>query len=380
MSFFAARSLKLAAISAFEGIGLPDQLARAAIHVLVSKTRAGLPADGTKATRMFALDMQKSPIATYTGAANRQHYELPPEFFAMVLGPRRKYSCCLYDLGATSLAEAELHALQATLKNAELADGQHILDLGCGWGALSLFLAEHLPASSILAVSNSHSQRAYVEAEALRRGYSNLQVVTADVNIFQPDRAFDRIVSVEMFEHVANWPALLERIRTWLSPGGSFFMHVFSHARVPYRFDHADPADWIAQHFFTGGLMPSHQLIREFGSIFEVVREWRWSGRNYELTANDWLANFVENEQAIARLFAVHYGEAATVWMRRWRLFFLATAGLFGHGGGSEWGVSHYLLQPVAPKQLSRPSRRSAEPLQNIEGEQRNRGDDDRPV
>jgi cyclopropane-fatty-acyl-phospholipid synthase len=341
----AATRAKLAAISAFERLALPDAITRLAIEGLVRRTRVSLAADGAASTRNFARAMTEQPIATHTEAANAQHYEVPAAFFARVLGPHRKYSSCLYAGGATSLAEAELAALEATARHAQLDQGQNILELGCGWGSLSLFMADRFPASKILAVSNSKSQRIFIENEAHRRGLHNLQIVTADVNAFRPEGKFDRVVSVEMFEHVANWPALLARIRSWLSPGGLLFMHVFSHARVPYRFDHTDPADWIARHFFTGGLMPSHGLIREF-EMFELVQDWRWNGENYARTANDWLANFDRDEAAIAQLFAGVYGDDARLWMRRWRLFFLATAGLFGHRGGEEWGVSHYLLRP----------------------------------
>jgi cyclopropane-fatty-acyl-phospholipid synthase len=337
---------KLAAISAFERIPLPDSVTRLAIEALVKRTRTAFPANGESATREFARLMTARPVAVHAEAANEQHYEVPAEFFGLVLGPRRKYSSCLYEGGAASLAEAELEALEATAANASLLDGQSILELGCGWGSLSLFMAETMPRSNILAVSNSHSQRAFIEAEAKGRGLANLQVVTADVSHFQPEGAFDRVVSVEMFEHIANWPELLARIRSWLSPGGRLFMHVFSHARVPYRFDHTDPTDWIARHFFTGGIMPSHGLIHEFNALFEVEKEWRWNGRNYARTADDWLANLNRNEAQIARLFTATYGAEAGLKMRRWRLFFLATAGLFGHRGGEEWGVSHYLLKP----------------------------------
>jgi cyclopropane-fatty-acyl-phospholipid synthase len=347
MKMSAAMRAKLAAVSAFERAPIPDAVARVAIEALVARTRKQLPADGAEATCDFARAMESLPIAAHTEAANTQHYEVPAEFFALVLGPRCKYSCCFYDGGATTLAEAELAALEETARRARLADGQSILELGCGWGSLSLFMAERFPRSEILAVSNSTSQRAFVESEAEARGLGNLRVVTADVNDFRPELSFDRAVSIEMFEHVSNWPALLRRVRSWLNPGGLLFMHVFSHARVPYRFDHSDPSDWIAQHFFTGGIMPSHGLIGEFDNLFEVAEDWRWSGKNYARTANDWLANFDRNANDIVRVLGATYGDRASLWQRRWRLFFLATAGLFGHRGGEEWGVSHYLLRPT---------------------------------
>jgi len=337
----------MAAILACERLPIFDSATRLAIDYLVTRTRRGLADDGERATRDFARAMRDRPIALHPELANAQHYEVPAEFFALVLGKQRKYSSCLYDTGAQTLDEAELGALEASVEHAGLQDGQRILELGCGWGSLSLFMAEKFPTSTIIAVSNSRSQRAHIEAETGKRALLNLQVLTADVNDFDTAIQFDRVVSIEMFEHVANWPRLLARIRSWLAPEGLFFMHIFSHARVPYQFDHADPADWIARHFFTGGIMPSHALIREFGELFQVEQEWRWNGRNYQRTAEHWLQNLSHNEAEVTRLFVPIYGDQAKLWTRRWRLFFLATAGLFGHLDGEEWGVSHYLLRPV---------------------------------
>jgi cyclopropane-fatty-acyl-phospholipid synthase len=209
-------------------------------------------------------------------------------------------------------------------------------------------MAARYPAARITAVSNSHSQRAFITGEAARRGLANLAVVTADMNAFVPPGRYDRIVSVEMFEHMANWRALLARLRGALDVDGRLFLHVFSHESVPYRFRVENRADWIAQHFFTGGIMPSHGLIREFGDLFALEEAWRWSGRNYARTADDWLANFDRNGEEIAAIMKATYGADARLWQRRWRLFFLATSGLFGHGGGEPWGVSHYRLAPAA--------------------------------
>jgi cyclopropane-fatty-acyl-phospholipid synthase len=323
---------------------LPDRMTRLGIDFLVSRTSRGLTAPAAEDAFVRALDALA--IAEHSDAANAQHYELPADFFGLVLGPRRKYSSCLYEGGARTLAEAELCALEATVANAGLADGQRILELGCGWGSLTLFMAARYPAARITAVSNAAAQRRYIEAEAARRGLANVSVVTADMNAFVPGERFDRIVSVEMFEHMANWRALLARLRDWLRPEGRLFLHVFAHRTHPYRFDHGNQADWIAQHFFTGGLMPSHGLIRQFPESFVVEAEWRWSGRHYARTANAWLANFDAHASEIGAILAQVYGADAGLWRRRWRLFFLATAGLFGHGGGAEWGVSHYRLCP----------------------------------
>ena len=337
------------AIGLGERLNWPDALTRAVIHLLVARTARKLRLAGASADRAFADAMAAYPIAQHTADANAQHYEVPDDFFALILGPQRKYSSCLYRNASTTLAEAEEFALVATAAHADLADGQTILELGCGWGSLSLFMALTYPASRITAVSNSQSQRAFVTARAQAMGLPNLRVVTADMNDFAPGATFDRIVSVEMFEHMANWRALLARAAAWLNPQGRLFLHVFTHRAAPYRFDTADKTDWIAQNFFTGGIMPSHALVRQFADLFAVESEWRWSGTHYARTAQDWLANFDRNVTEIDRVLDRVYGADAALWRRRWRLFFLATSGLFGHVGGREWGVSHYRLKPARP-------------------------------
>lgn len=340
-------SMIAAATRIVERAPLPDFLTLMGVDYLVGRTRKRLSAMPQSNETVFAREMTDFAIAEHTKAANEQHYELPEAFFGLVLGPRRKYSSCLYGEGAQTLEEAEIAALDETMAHAQLADGQRILELGCGWGSLSLSMAARFPNARITAVSNSHSQRGYITQAAAARGLTNLEVVTCDMNVFEAQGDFDRIVSVEMFEHMANWEALLGRARRWLRPDGRMFMHVFSHRQQPYRFETADRADWIAQHFFTGGIMPSHGLIRHFGAHFDVAQEWRWSGEHYRRTAMDWLANFDAHREAVSQLMQETYGADAALWTRRWRLFFLATAGLFGHRGGDEWGVSHYLLKPA---------------------------------
>jgi cyclopropane-fatty-acyl-phospholipid synthase len=339
-------SLTSVATRAVERAPLPDSLTRFGVGYLVARARRQLddPSLEAEAEAAFARDMAAHPIAENTAEANAQHYELPAEFFRLILGPRLKYSSCFYR-GDCGLAEAEDLALAETCRHADLADGQVVLELGCGWGSLSLWMAEHFPASQITSVSNSASQRASIEADARARGLSNLTVITADMNDFQTAERFDRVVSVEMFEHMANWRGLLARVTGWMKPGGRLFLHVFTHRNRSYRFDRADPADWIAQHFFTGGIMPSHGLIRQFPDLLEVEAEWRWSGDHYRLTADAWLANFDRNGPAIDRILRGVYGPDAGLWKRRWRLFFLATSGLFGDKGGDVWGVSHYRLK-----------------------------------
>ncbi|MDF2117202.1 cyclopropane-fatty-acyl-phospholipid synthase [Roseiarcaceae bacterium H3SJ34-1] len=336
------------AIATAEALPVPDFVSRAGIRFLVGRTCRQLSSGEADADGGFVRQMAQAPIAVHTEAANAQHYEVPADFFALVLGPQRKYSCCLYPDGVTTLAAAETAALAETAGNAGLADGQDILELGCGWGSLSLWMAEHYPSARITAVSNSRSQRAYIVGQAQARGLSNLNIVTADMNAFEPEATFDRVVSVEMFEHMSNWQALLTRVRNWVRPDGRLFIHVFTHRLGSYKFDETDKADWIAQHFFTGGIMPSQTLIRQFPDLFKVESEQRWNGTHYQKTADAWLENFDGNRVAIDRILRSVYGADAGLWARRWRLFFLATAGLFGHAGGEEWGVSQYRLIPVA--------------------------------
>ncbi len=334
-------------IGTAERVPLPDVVIRAAIHRLCSGTATRLAASSADADAAFAREMAERAIAEHADAANAQHYEVPAAFFAEVLGPNRKYSCCFYRNQASTLQEAEEEALRQTVEHADLADGQSILELGCGWGSLSLTMARQFPHSNIVAVSNSHSQRDHIERMAAKAGLTNLRIITADMNGFDPQASFDRIVSVEMFEHMMNWRELLSRVRSWLNPDGRLFMHIFTHRAGAYRFDRDNHDDWIAQHFFTGGMMPSHHLIRQYADLFEVEKEWRWSGVHYQRTAQDWLQRFDANHAAIETVLRGVYGDDTHLWMRRWRWFFLATAGLFGYADGSEWGVSHYRMKKV---------------------------------
>ena len=334
-------------IGTAERVPLPDLVIRGAIQRLCSGTATRLAHGNADSDALFADEMAARAIAEHTGEPDTRHYEVPAAFFAAVLGPNRKYSSCFYKEPQSTLQEAEEEALRQTVEHADLADGQSILELGCGWGSLSLWMARQFPKSQVTAVSNSHPQREYIEREAAMRGLKNIRVVTVDVNMFDPLRQFDRIVSIEMFERVMNWRELMARLRSWLAPDGRFFMHIFTHRSGAYRFDRADGEDWIAQHFFTGGVMPSHHLIRQYADLFEVEKEWRWSGTHYQRTALDWLANFDAHRDEIEAILRFTYGSETGLWMRRWRWFFLATAGLFGFEGGNTWGVSHYRLRPA---------------------------------
>jgi cyclopropane-fatty-acyl-phospholipid synthase len=340
-------SFMSAIIDTAERVPLPDVIIRAAIHRLCSRAAVRLAGGSAESDAAFAREMAERAIAEHTDAASTQHYEVPAAFFAEMLGPNRKCSSCFYKSGASTLQEAEEEALRQTEAHADLADGQSILELDCGWGSLSLFMARQFPHANIVAVSNSGSQREYIESEAIKRGLANLRVITADMNAFDPAEPFDRIISVEMFEHMMNWRQLLTRVKSWLKADGRFFMHIFTHRAGTYLFDRADRDDWIAQHFFAGGVMPSHHLIRQYADLFSIEKEWRWSGTHYQRTAMDWLANFDAHTSEIEAVLRKVYGDETPLWMRRWRWFFLATAGLFGYANGHEWGVSHYRMKAV---------------------------------
>jgi len=332
-------------IGTAERVPLPDVIIRAAIHRLCSRTATKLATGNAESDAWFADEMAARAIAEHTDEANVQRYEVPAAFFAHVLGPNRKYSSCFYREPATTLREAEEESLRQTVEHADLFDGQSILELGCGWGSLSLWMARQFPRSEVTAVSNSNSQREHIEREAAKRGLPNLRVVTADMNVFDANAQFDRIVSVEMFEHMMNWRELMARLRAWLKPDGRFFMHIFTHRSGAYLFDRSDAEDWIAQHFFTGGVVPSHHLIRQYADLFRIEKEWRWSGTHYQRTAQDWLVNFDAHRDEVEGILREVYGDDTALWMRRWRWFFLATSGLFGYADGSEWGVSHYRMR-----------------------------------
>ena len=330
---------------------VPDLLVRAGIRRLLQarldEIAALDPAAAAAQSEDFAAAMYDAPIALLPEKANEQHYEVPSEFFAQVLGRRRKYSSAWWPQGVTDLDAAEEVALAATAERAQLADGQRILELGCGWGSLTLWMAEHYPRARITAVSNSHSQRAHIEAEALRRGLGNVQVITTNVAELDPAARFDRVVSVEMFEHLRNWPEMFRRVAGWLAPGGRFFMHVFVHRGTPYAFEARDDSDWMARHFFSGGMMPSDDLALRFQDDLRLLARWRWDGTHYARTAEAWLTNMDARRETLWPIVAQTYGaERAGLWWMRWRLFFLSCAELFGHDHGREWWVAHYLFEP----------------------------------
>ena len=328
---------------------VPDAVVRLGIQRLLKARLVELRDGDAAATaaigEAFVAAMRMAPIAPLAEKANEQHYELPADFFAAVLGPHRKYSSCFWPSGDATLEDAEAAALQTTCERAGLVDGQRVLELGCGWGSLTLWMAARYPRSRVTAVSNSHSQRAFIEGEAARRGLANVAVLTRDMNDFDTAARFDRVVSVEMFEHLRNWPRAFASVARWLTPGGRFFMHVFAHRGAPYPFVERDASDWMSRHFFSGGLMPSDDLPLRFQDDLRVVERWRWDGAHYQRTAEAWLRNMDRQRAALMPLFATIYGAEAEVWWMRWRLFFMSVAELFGFAGGQQWWVSHTLFE-----------------------------------
>ena len=294
--------------------------------------------------------MNAANIAQVPELANAQHYEVPAEFFHLCLGAQRKYSSCFWMQDTQNLDEAEVLALMQTCDHADIQDGQHILELGCGWGSLSLWMAEGYPKSTITGVSNSNSQREYIMAAAKARGLSNLSIITTDMNNFEAPSTYERIVSVEMFEHMRNWQVLYGKVASWLKPQGKFFKHIFVHRNTPYLFevqaDDDQENQWMSQFFFSGGMMPSDDLPLHFQDNLKLTQRWRWDGSHYEKTANAWLQNMDENAKQITPIFAATYGENnVEMWRNRWRMFYMACAELFGYNNGQEWWVTHYLFE-----------------------------------
>ena len=327
---------------------LPDWLIRVGIRRLLrQRLREEARPELESHLQQFAEELHRQPIAVNTAESREQHYEVPTLFFQKCLGPRLKYSSALYEHRGETLAQAEDRMLALTATRARLADHQDILELGCGWGSLTLWVAEHFPHARVTGVSHSRTQREHILAEAARRGLANVTIVTCDMNDFaaEPGR-FDRVVSVEMFEHMKNWPALLARIARWLKPGGLFFAHVFVHARFAYHFEVRDETDWMGKYFFTGGMMPSHDLFSRFQDELRLEETWKVNGRHYAQTAEHWLQNMDAHRPEILPLFAQTYGAAqARKWWAYWRVFYLSCAELCKFRRGEEWHVSHYLFR-----------------------------------
>ncbi len=332
-------------IEAMERAWLPDAVIRFGIRRLCAERLKSL--EGYSMSD-YVDQLRRSPIAIHTEAANEQHYELPPEFFSLVLGKNKKYSSAFWVEDCKSLDEAEGSALEATIARAEIQDGMSILELGCGWGSLTLAMAAKFPQAKIVALSNSSPQRLWIEEEARRRGLRNVRIITRNISTVEDLAAefgqFDRVVSVEMFEHLRNYEALFLNISAWLKPEGKLFVHIFTHKRYSYFFEVEGEDNWMGRYFFTGGQMPAHLLLAQFQKNLSLEKNWVWNGTHYGKTSEAWLENMDQHHVEIKRIFDRVYGAEAARWVQRWRVFFMSCAELFNYADGHEWGVSHYLF------------------------------------
>ena len=337
------------AIELSENGYLPEWLMRFGMRRLLRK-RLEQEVNGGAIRQKAALKaFLESPVAVNTDKANEQHYALPPEFMEMALGSRLKYSSGYWPEGINTLDDAEIAALELVAERAQLDDTMKILELGCGWGSFSLWAAERYANATIVSVSNSASQRAYIEHKAKQRGLNNLKVITADINTFSIDETFDRVVTIEMLEHVRNHASVFEKIANWLKPDGRLFVHVFSHCKYAYPFEVDGDKDWMARYFFTGGIMPSHNLFRNYNQHLEIEQDWQLSGIHYQKTLDAWLHKMEASKAKVLEIFKETYGaDQATVWFHRWRMFFMACSELFGFAKGKEWGVSHYMFRKTS--------------------------------
>lgn len=329
---------------------LPDFIIRYGIRrLLAGRLKAenkGNPEAQQQHFMKLLAELKASPIAVNTEDANAQHYEIPADFFQLVMGKHLKYSSGYWKEGVTSIDVSENDMLEITCERAELKDGQNILELGCGWGSLSLFMAAKFPNSKITSVSNSHSQKAFIDGQAQQRGIKNLTIITADMNVFQIAEKFDKVVSVEMFEHMRNYDLLMNKVANFLKPEGKLFVHIFTHKDYAYKFEVIDDSDWMSKYFFTGGIMPSDHLLLYFQNELKIQQHWRVSGTHYEKTSNAWLQNMDLHKAEIMKIMERVYGKQdALKWWSYWRIFFISCAELWGYKGGKEWMVSHYLFQ-----------------------------------
>ena len=336
--------------SLLENDKVPDPLIRVGIRKLLKQRLLDENKGNTEAQQEHLMrlieELKASPIAVNTHDANEQHYEVPTEFYQYCLGKHLKYSSGYWNAGVTDIDASERDMLEITCQRADLHNGQHVLELGCGWGSLSLFMAAKYPLSNFTVVSNSATQKLYIDGQAKLRGISNLTVVTANINDFTPGKVFDRVVSVEMFEHMRNYQKLMQLVSTALKPEGKLFVHIFTHKEFAYKFEVVDESDWMSKYFFTGGIMPSDDLLFYFNDDLSVEKHWHVSGTHYSKTSEAWLQNMDKHKAEIMPLFEKNYGkEQAVKWWVYWRIFFMACAELWGYNNGNEWIVCHYLFK-----------------------------------
>ena len=341
------------AVSWTESGLVPDSVIRAGIRRLLEEKRKEIHSGDVEfaaaVTNRFVDMMNASPVALLPDLANEQHYEVPAEFFSHVLGENLKYSCGFWPEHVKDLSYAESVALQITVERAGIRDGMRVLDLGCGWGSLSLWIAAHFPNSHVTSVSNSKSQRDHILKTAAERSIDNIDVIVCDMNEFSIDMLFDRVVSVEMFEHMRNYGEMFRRIDEWLLPDGCFFMHIFCHRSTPYQYIQKGPADWMSRYFFSGGIMPSANLPMRFPQKLSIAKRWHWSGTHYAKTCDSWLQHMDKKKSVIMPVLSECYGESdASLWWQRWRMFFMACSELFNYDDGQEWFVGHYLFEKAA--------------------------------
>lgn len=328
---------------------IPDFLIRQNIRKLLTQRLQDENKGSTEVQQAHLMqlieELKSSEIAIHTQDANEQHYELPPEFYQYCLGRHLKYSCGFWKEGVTDLDTSERDMLQLTCERADLHDGQHVLELGCGWGSLSLYMAVNFPKSEFVVVSNSQSQKQYIDEQIRKRGITNLITIKEDINDFTINQTFDRVVSVEMFEHMRNYQKLLEKIARFLKPNGKLFVHLFSHKEFAYKFEVQDESDWMSKYFFTGGIMPSDHLLLYFNDHVTIEKHWHVNGNHYSKTAEAWLQNMDKHKKEIIPIFIQTYGqEKALKWWVYWRIFYMACSELWGYNNGDEWMVSHYLF------------------------------------
>jgi cyclopropane-fatty-acyl-phospholipid synthase len=331
---------------------LPDSLIRFGIKRLLKQRLNSEYSESVEEEKNRFMELinnlKSSPIAVNTSDANEQHYEVPTKFYQYALGQNLKYSCGYWNDNTKTLDEAEEMMLELTAKRANIKDGETILELGCGWGSLTLYMAKNFPNSKITALSNSSTQRKHILAEAKAKNLKNIEIITSDINDFNTDRKFDRVVSVEMFEHMRNYETLFNNISNWLNDDGELFVHIFSHNKYAYLFEVKDETDWMSKYFFTGGIMPSDNLLLYFAKNFDVKNHWIVNGTHYQKTAEAWLTNMDKNKDNIIPLFENTYGKQnVTMWWAYWRIFFMSCAELWGYKEGKEWFVSHYLFKKV---------------------------------
>ena len=336
-------------INAIERGWLPDAVTRRLVRRLCKQRLAELrrqQSDDAFANSFFK-KMTESQVAPVPDKANDQHYELPAEFFELMLGERLKYSCCFFDEPSTKLTQAEEVSLQTVCQRADLSEGMNVLELGCGWGSLTLWMLTHFPKTTVTAVSNSSQQRRLILDRAEALGVADrLNVITADMNHFDiEDNSFDRVVSCEMFEHMRNYRTLMHLIDSWLNPGGKLFVHIFCNRDFTYEFNDRSSEDWMSRYFFSGGVMPGDDLLLRFQEDLSVQQHWRWNGKHYQQTADAWIANMDRNKEQLLKVMAAQYSnEEAIRWFNRWRIFYMACSELFGYQNGEQWWVSHYLF------------------------------------